>query len=398
MSYYPPITSIQEYNQWATGCACTCALPGCAEPVIESKSKAIPACFWTNIVDGCVKKYKVRTITQSLDTFQSGTSNGFTIWSILNDWSQTQTSTYTQGEQCSIDVQCVASGIREERRFFARLNAQQVVVAVFPELEILETLDLWDGMPDPTWSPSSGQTEADRPILPNCSPIWTTVRKTYTATRDTTPPFAINGSVLASTTTTYSKQNFSTIGPFEYSNEVNCDDLRAEIEEPSFDDVPESSDLPLAIFNCSSCGFDSGLGQYSRYRWTVPPEHEGSYYRIDWDEVFLPKAFLDWQSNPVGAPPVLPTLTPKSWTWTGTALGPCCGEETDTYEDRLNDPSRKSPWGNMAPPETAGRKEIANVRVLCYRSPFGALPWLSENFATVDLEDLNANGIPDADE
>lgn len=389
MSYYPPITSIQDYNQWAIGCGCDCALPGCADPVIESQSIPRNPCVFVRVVEGCTKYYRTRTRTQSVNYYNASTIPG-SYWVQAENWQKQTINTIDFGpDGCVSNQTCTGSGTQTFHTFFAQTrfeNGQAVGInGPFPQTLQDGVLTVGDGLPDPTWSPGPGQTEDDRPLMPPCTLLWTTTTQQFEAQFNAQGE--LTGSTLTSTTTTYAKTNSATGVPDVFSEELDCSALRDALVDPEFEDAPDSGSPPVSQYSCTSCQpLGLGFATWSRFRWIVPPEHEGSYYRIDWDEVFFPKAFLDWQNNPVGPPPVLPTLTPKSWEWTGTALGPCCGEETDTYEDRLADEARKSPWGVMPPPDEAGRKELANVRVLCYRSPYTNLPWRVDGFPVIDLE------------
>ncbi len=113
----------------------------------------------------------------------------------------------------------------------------------------------------------------------------------------------------------------------------------------------ESSSLPATVSASASVAM-------LRYRWTVPAEHEGTYFKIEWDEIFFP---ADYDPDDPESPQ--PTLEPKSWEWTGG--------------------DRESPWSlPISPPEgELGRMELANVRWICYRSPYGTKPTYSDEFA-----------------
>jgi hypothetical protein len=80
------------------------------------------------------------------------------------------------------------------------------------------------------------------------------------------------------------------------------------------------------------------------YRWMVPDSHLGSYYRIEWDEVFYPTS---------GAQ----VVTNKAWEWSGATGGP----PPDTH--------RWSDWALTVsvPENNTGTVEIRNVKVKCYR-------------------------------
>lgn len=158
---------------------------------------------------------------------------------------------------------------------------------------------------------------------------------------------------------------------------VTCEDLTDALAgfEPDFtgDFIGDGC---MAIYQCAASG---AAAAFVRYRWRVPPCHPGSWYKIEWDEAFFPQAFLDWlelELDPeITPPPDLPTLTPKAWTWTGTALGPCdVADEDNDYDARYPILLRISPWSLPMIPPAPGTMEICNVRVYCYQNPFGSKP------------------------
>lgn len=102
-----------------------------------------------------------------------------------------------------------------------------------------------------------------------------------------------------------------------------------------------------------------------RYKWCVPPEHLGSYYRIEWDEVFFPEG---WDDSTLVDPPD-PVVTPKSWEW----IGPAGGVDNSDSNPSNDSADRCSPWSLevKVPADSEGTVEIRNVRVLCYRSSYG---------------------------
>lgn len=88
-----------------------------------------------------------------------------------------------------------------------------------------------------------------------------------------------------------------------------------------------------------------------RYRFQIPATHTGSYFRIEWDEVFYPST---------GAPSI---LAERSVEWTGPGSGDA------------DDPSWFTPWIEVAAPEDPGTIEIRNIAFTCYHGDkFGAKP------------------------
>ncbi len=199
----------------------------------------------------------------------------------------------------------------------------------------------------------------------------------------------------------------------EYLEPVTCEDMTAALAALVADYTGEFvGDGCAAIYQCYPLSANVAVAAV-RYRWRVPPCHPGSWYRIDWDEVFFPQAYLDWladaQADPDGIevfdpnanpPPVLPTITPKSWTWTGAALGPCDYDDPENdYDYRFALASRISPWSLDVIPPAPGIVELRNARVQCYRNPFGTVSQpVSVGLESYDPGDVDQDSIPDDDE
>lgn len=89
---------------------------------------------------------------------------------------------------------------------------------------------------------------------------------------------------------------------------------------------------------------------FHRFRWVIPSDFEGSYFKITWDIVEFPS-----DGDPVAV------LTNQTWEWTG----PGDPEDPDSW---------KSPWWVTEPPAQEGQRRIVNIRYECYRGPYGSLP------------------------
>jgi hypothetical protein len=115
-----------------------------------------------------------------------------------------------------------------------------------------------------------------------------------------------------------------------------------------------------------------------RYRWRIPVGHEGTFFRIDWDEVFYPlgwDAVIEDPENPGEEIPdpaaPVPVLTPKSVEWTGP------GDLEDA-----TDATWLTEWSAVVrvPEGEEGTVEVRNVRYSCYRSRAGSKPQVAESF------------------
>jgi hypothetical protein len=197
---------------------------------------------------------------------------------------------------------------------------------------------------------------------------------------------------------------------------IDCDDLTANIANITHDwNYEFKGDGCMASYTCSLP--ESSIVNYEafRYRWRVPPCHPGSYYKIEWDQIFFPREYLEWlddaqdpdvvafdpNANP---PPALPVITAKSWEWTGTALGDCNSTDPlNDYDYRKDLSDRMSDWSDTVETTEEGIIEMRNVRVYCYRSTYGSKPQYvtPENAITggsYSTGDIDQDGIPDNQE
>ena len=145
-----------------------------------------------------------------------------------------------------------------------------------------------------------------------------------------------------------------------------------------------------------------------RYRWRIPFSHKGTKFKLWWDEGFFSKEWLAWkvkddaykawekahaeweqsQEDPKppeppepeepGEEPAKPTLTPKSYVWTGP------GNATDA-----NHASWFTPYSTTVkvPAATEGRIEPCNVRFAGYESKFGTKPQIHDGFRIYNPDD-----------
>lgn len=341
------------------------------------------------------------------------------------------------------------------------------IIGPFLSYTAVLTLENYAGQPDPLWLPSASEDESDRPILgPEAQPYWRRVAITYEKTYGTNGK--LNGSKPSVDSNTESdgevRNLFKAAGcnalPEEsgsesmnesvefidlYENRIDCDTAKSELrnldhikwptDAPNDSESYEGYDLNSltkagsgAFFRCDNYSNQRAEATRNRYRWIVPPCHGGSYYRIDWQEVFFPQEYLDWyieaqknvtsdltdvdgilpfdpNANP---PPVMPKTTNKSWVWRGTALGDCplydsnYSDSVDSvqkeYQRRYNMPSRRSPWSQDMVATAQGVIEILNVRIQCCDNPFGNASQPVFLNGEWDEDDVDQDGIPDSQE
>jgi hypothetical protein len=131
----------------------------------------------------------------------------------------------------------------------------------------------------------------------------------------------------------------------------------------SYAEIPESLD------ETGPSGFAFTKG---RYRWRVPSDHTGSWFKITWDVAFFPKGWDDTIEGPDGdqiPKPDRPKVTlERDFTveWSGPGEG-----EQDNESWIAGD------WYALDPPTSWGEKRIVNTRYESCRNPYGRKPQIT---------------------
>lgn len=400
--YHPAIDDVQTWNERLAGCGC-CSMPSCESPIVTMREACVAINAFTFDAAGIECEGVYDNFAVGRTVIGNNVSGGF---GNVANFTLLETNSF-EGEPVK---DCYASSA-PSKTFVCSGTFERYEGAVGSILGVLSDMA---GMPDPRWT---GPPPA--PILPGPSfPMWTITDNRF------------GGTLTAYRPDTYTTFNNSVYGVsfpnawvtppanFGYSNQINCSEMFAR-----HNDAPDSLffDSPgLRVqYECGECNLP-GRGYLSKYRWTVPPCHPGSYYRIEWDEVFFSDAYLEWLNaatmsedgieafDPVSNPPPdMPTITAKTWEWQGVALGDCDFSDPDDYTNRLNQESRKSPWQILFPelvedPDNEnrfyynGQYELRNVKILCYRSDYGQKFTAVENI--FNTADIDQDGILDAEE
>jgi hypothetical protein len=112
------------------------------------------------------------------------------------------------------------------------------------------------------------------------------------------------------------------------------------------------------------------LVQFVRYRWKIPTDFKGIYFKITWDEVFFPA-----EHDPENPDSPQPSSINRDLTVTWE--GPGDMDDPQTWE--------AGDWRAMDPPEQPGESRVVNIRFECYRSPnFGNKPQVTGE--AIDLD------------
>ena len=119
-------------------------------------------------------------------------------------------------------------------------------------------------------------------------------------------------------------------------------------------------------------------GTKSRLRFQIPPEHEGSYFKISWNYELIPEGWDQTVPNPAytggtSSPPIPKPGRPVkklikggTWEWKGPGR-----------QDNPNGDSRKSPWFEIPVPDVIGIIKLVNIRFECYHGPYGTKPQIT---------------------
>lgn len=372
-------------------CSDCCGPPTCGTPDVYNQWKFAQQCFYSvyDEEEQCWKKYRTRKQTQQSTVVNDITViNGTVVVTETTVIDRTKQTTYeAPSDPCEETSICTIADTYTYRSYCFQVDPESGnVIAIFPQYFIDETYELGE---DP------------------CTYVVSIRVREYEC--ETDEDGNLIGSTLISDVTTESSGMISVSADFEYLDPVDCEDLRALLVAPTWDDEEPFGGWAESEFNCEDCAISESfyLAQWSRFKWQVPPCYPGSYYKIEWDEIFYPAAFDEWledaQNSPGGIfifnpndnpPPVLPTLTHREWEWTGTALGDCTGDPAE-FDERNADQSRFSEFFYIDPPMTNGRIAIGNVTALCYRSPFGNLPDAIDAYDIFDFGDVDKDGIKD---
>lgn len=141
-------------------------------------------------------------------------------------------------------------------------------------------------------------------------------------------------------------------GMNEWSVPVFIADISADAETYLTFPPPDTEPASCA-YASTSCASSLYAGELEggvtkvRYRWKIPDEHLGTYFKITWDILNEPTG---WNTTTL-----LRTyyLEDQTYEWTGAA-----GGGTDRY----------SSWITIPVPDFVGQRRIVNIRYECYRT------------------------------
>lgn len=414
MPYPFPEFEFQDDLEGVYQCSTCCSPPNCGLPSLIVDQRAAQSCFFV-VYDAeteCFKYYKTQRRVKNDTVSNQEVINGVTVETEEIVTNRSVESTYeTPSNPCELTLTCTIADTYTYRSYFYQLDENgNVNAGPFPSVFIDEEFEPGEGLPDPTWIPGEGQTEEDRPLLGPCTYILTSRLRIYTADFD--EQNILTGSTLDLDQTTVLTGSIQIDGEPEYLNEIDCEALRASLVAPDWEEENPPPLIgvndPISQFNCTLCEVpELYIAIWLRYKWQVPPCFPGSYYKIEWDEIYYPIAFDEWLDDAIASeggiqafdpnlnpPPELPTLTHKVWEWTGAALGDCSGDP-DEFDERNEIEARKSDWYYIDPPMETGRITVGNVTALCYRSKFGNLPFKIDSFDIFDFDDVDKDTIND---
>lgn len=146
---------------------------------------------------------------------------------------------------------------------------------------------------------------------------------------------------------------------------VFIEDISADAE--TYLSFPPTCSGGAGCYSELSAGETGGSATKSRFRWKIPNEHLGTYFKITWNILNEPTG---WNTtSPVRSYYHEPE-EPEDFTyeWTGAA-----GGGTD----------RHSGWYEIPVPDFIGQRRVVNIRYECYRSKFGTKPQVTGEAVTL---------------
>ena len=174
-------------------------------------------------------------------------------------------------------------------------------------------------------------------ILPLGAQTITDSKGGYTGTLTTTYEGPV--SVATARSTAYAAM----VGALDFANEDF--DIGSSCEASRVNRIPWHGAGSHLSFACL-------LVEFVRYRWKIPADFTGTYFKISWDILFEP-AVGESSLEAEGV----------TWVWTGPG-----NPEDETDESWFSD------WNELSMPSAPGKKRVVNIRFECYRSPYGNKP------------------------
>lgn len=381
------IKDLDKWNAWLEGdgsdeCTC-CGMPECPEPDADCEQKYVsvdPPCnFWIyteadlygleiSCEDKC-RKYgrKLRSNTDRIEEWEDSGSY---------DKTRTVVGDGTVEEWWAIEEgQCV------------RYKQEDWTVADSANYTYTGTPEHDDPTSEVGTSWGTILSRNDIVVSQNGGYSWTYTYHeddTYTDSDSGSPEGSVAGSTLdayangTASGTTYDavdEMYYSYSGVYSstvtYSEPVGissmleqADEQLAEAEWADGDCTAERSvvrsscgDPPVEVAECIE-GLDEAR---LRYMWVIPQTHGGSYFKLNWDEVFFPEGWDDPENEPDNPDPI---VTAKTWEWEGPG-------------DPGDEESWQSPWSSevKVPDGERGEVTLNNVKFTCYHGAvYGVKP------------------------
>lgn len=155
-----------------------------------------------------------------------------------------------------------------------------------------------------------------------------------------------DGSIFRQTTT------------YEYSNPCNYDQVLLELNTRT---DWSTANWPIAAFDPRTMACPEVVLSLTkaRFRFSLPRDFKGSYFKITWDEVFFPVGYTPSTAQQY-PPEVLRQNVTLEW------QGPGNPEVDHSWN--------VGGWNPLAPPNRPGQTRIVNIRFVCHRSKLGVKP------------------------
>lgn len=339
------VETLAEWNDILNSCGC-CPMPECPVPEIEAESIEIPACGFSLPTHDDVTPEQAanhyRTAlhkTESTYGWPSETTQDGTVWEGTQSGNRTTTTTVesyygttgcstrtisTSDDGTDSDTYTDPAGTSSQSSSTSYNSSSSLGAACSGTNSWTLT---WTG---PYWGAGAG-SDSGTEAWDYCETIshspdndWSFADLTFTRTE------TISG-IDYTYTVTYTP--------------VSKDDVLEDLDEKTFpDDANGSTPIAELMVHPDFEEIFEGARK-CRFRWNIPEEWEGSYFKITWDVVFFPAA---------GGTPTAVSAD-ATWVWSG----PGDPEDPDSW---------KSGWYPINVPTSPGESRIVNIRFECYRS------------------------------
>jgi hypothetical protein len=372
------IDTLSDWNTRLGYCGC-CAMPSCPVPTQECESITVTACGTylpahpdVPPEDAC-KLWKTKTSSQNV--LQSGSITDGSTYEADIDNNETRTGVYESRKNPTTgvcEIALVGSSFTDIQSYVERPFGGGDPVVDFDYTQVTSG----NGVNCPGTETFTDNLDSDNNFsnpVDFCPNTDVTVDNSFTyASFGVFTKTELDETTDPDTSTTYSA----------VYTELTVEDVKTELDEKEFPDDADGTSCEAAMEGNPLCEGSVTGATKVRYRWAIPNDFEGSYFKITWDILTEPEGWdntIPDPENPEGPEIPDPAAPNRSyqedltWEWAGPGTA-----DPDSW---------KSTWFQMDAPSEVGVRRVVNIRYECYRSPYGSKPELTGE--GVDLDEAS---------